>query len=142
MFRVSKIYSLIFLSQNVAQISAKHILYCTREVSKCLTLSALAMWKNLQALQRTVPMSHFQRWGADNMRGCVFCYGEVRIIKGGTLAVSNMGQGCHRWPPLGGFGTDIKHPYFPLWCVISCDNRISRHFFVKSKEIIYAIIST
>ena len=63
MFRVGEISSLMFLSQNVAQISVKHKL--DRIIQGCiyLTLSALVMWKNSQALQRTVPMSLFYPQG-------------------------------------------------------------------------------
>ena len=58
-FRVSEISFLIFLSQNVAQLSVKQKLDCIRERFTSIKFSVLVMWKNAQPLQMKDPMSHF-----------------------------------------------------------------------------------
>ena len=63
MFRVSEISPLIFLLQYLAHLSVKFKLDIIRKVCTYLNFSYLVMWKNVQALQRTVPMYHFYRQG-------------------------------------------------------------------------------
>ena len=63
MFRVSEISPLIFLLQYLAHLSVKFKLDIMRKVCTYLNFSYLVMWKNVQALQMTVPMYHFYRQG-------------------------------------------------------------------------------
>ena len=63
MIRVGGIFSLGFLSQNVAQLSFKRKLDLTRKGCAYITLLVLVMLINSQVSQRAVPIYHFECWG-------------------------------------------------------------------------------